>query len=282
LKGYFKIKSFAKINLALNVVGKALLFHKVESVVSFLDLSDEIFIRKINKKDHKLKFIGKFSKNIGNDNTISKLLKILDRDELLKNKKYEIKVNKNIPSEAGLGGGSMNAASILNFMIKKENIKINKKKITKITKLVGSDVILGIYSKDLILDPTGYIKKISGLSKKNVLIVKPDFGCSTKKIYAKVKKFNTSKINAPYKKLFSFSNLAKMSNDLEPVAFKIYPKLKTLKTFLEKMPYIKLARMTGSGSAMIAYFSSRKLCKQAEKKVKKHFTKYWCKTAKTI
>ncbi len=128
MKGYFKIKSFAKINLALNVVGKALLFHKVESVVSFLDLSDEIFIRKINKKDHKLKFIGKFSKNIGNDNTISKLLKILDRDELLKNKKYEIKVNKNIPSEAGLGGGSMNAASILNFMIKKENIKINKKK----------------------------------------------------------------------------------------------------------------------------------------------------------
>ena len=56
----------------------------------------------------------------------------------------------------------------------------------------------------------------------------------------------------------------------------------TLKVFLEKLPNIKLVRMTGSGSAMIAYFSSSKLCKQAEKKVKTHFKKYWCKRAKTM
>ena len=43
-----------------------------------------------------------------------------------------------------------------------------------------------------------------------------------------------------------------------------------------------VVRMTGSGSAMIAYFSSSKLCKQAEKKVKTHFKKYWCKRAKTM
>ena len=73
-----------------------------------------------------------------------------------------------------------------------------------------------------------------------------------------------------------------MSNDLEIVALRIYPKLKLLKVFLEKLPNVKLVRMTGSGSAMIAYFSSSKLCKQAEKKVKKHFKKYWCKIAKTI
>ena len=40
--------------------------------------------------------------------------------------------------------------------------------------------------------------------------------------------------------------------------------------------------MTGSGSAVIAYFASNKLCKEAEKKVKKKFGNYWCKTAKTI
>ena len=53
-------------------------------------------------------------------------------------------IKKNIPQEAGLGGGSMNAATILNFLIKKNFIKINQKKIFQITKLIGSDVILGI------------------------------------------------------------------------------------------------------------------------------------------
>ena len=45
---YFKIKSHAKINLALNVVGKSKSLHKIESIVSFLDLHDEIKIKKIN------------------------------------------------------------------------------------------------------------------------------------------------------------------------------------------------------------------------------------------
>ena len=56
---YFKIKSHAKINLALNVVGKSKLLHKIESVISFLDLHDEIKIRKIVGKNHKIRFIGK-------------------------------------------------------------------------------------------------------------------------------------------------------------------------------------------------------------------------------
>ena len=48
---YFKIKSFAKINLALNVTGKKNSLHKIESIVSFVDLHDEILIKKIDKKE---------------------------------------------------------------------------------------------------------------------------------------------------------------------------------------------------------------------------------------
>ena len=61
---YFKIKSYAKVNLALNVVGKTNSLHKIESIVSFLDLHDEILIKKIDNKNHKIKFIGKFSNKI--------------------------------------------------------------------------------------------------------------------------------------------------------------------------------------------------------------------------
>jgi|TARA_B100000470_G_scaffold221709_1_gene212854 4-diphosphocytidyl-2-C-methyl-D-erythritol kinase len=282
LNGYSKIKSFAKINLALNIVGKSLLIHKIESIISFLSLSDEMLIKETHKKRHVIKFTGKFSKNIGKISTVSELLRILDKKKLLKDKKYEIKIKKNIPTQAGLGGGSMNAASVFKFLIKKQNITISQKKILEITNLIGSDVILGMYSKNLILKSNGSIHSISALESRNVLVIKPNFGCSTKKIYSKVKKFNNSRFNNPNKKLFSYSKLKKMSNDLELIAFKIYPKLKILKVFLEKLPNIKLVRMTGSGSAMIAYFSSSKLCKQAEKKVKKHFRKYWCKTAKTM
>ncbi len=282
MNGYSKIKSFAKINLALNIVGKSLLIHKIESIISFLNLSDEILIKETNKKKHLIKFTGKFSKNIGKINTISKLLEILDKKKLLNNKKYEIKIKKNIPIQSGLGGGSMNAASVLKFLKKKQNIEISQKEILKITNFVGSDVILGMYSKNLILKFNGSIHSIPSLKRKNVLVIKPNFGCSTKKIYSKVEKFDSSKFNNPNKKLFSYSKLQKMSNHLEFIALKIYPKLKTLKIFLEKLPNVRLVRMSGSGSAMIAYFSSSKLCKQAEKKVKKHFGKYWCKRAKTI
>ena len=73
-----------------------------------------------------------------------------------------------------------------------------------------------------------------------------------------------------------------MNNDLELVALKKYPKLKSLKEFLDKLPSAKLVRMTGSGSAIIAYFSSSKFSEEAKKKVKKQFKNYWCKTAKTI
>ena len=114
------IRSYAKINLALNVIKKISNFHKIESIVSFISLHDEILIKKIKSKKHIISFTGKFSKNIGKINTVSNLLNILDNKKLLKNNKFKIKIKKNIPVQAGLGGGSMNAASILNYLIKKK------------------------------------------------------------------------------------------------------------------------------------------------------------------
>ena len=279
---YSKIKSHAKINLALNIVGKTSLLHKVESIISFLDIHDEIFIKSIKNKNHRIKFIGKFQDNIGSNNTIFKLLNILDKKDLLKKKKFEIIVKKNIPSKAGLGGGSINAANILKFLIKKKLVKAPKKEIFEICNLIGSDVILGIHSNNLILKSNNTIKEF--LIKKNffTLIVKPSFGCSTKVIYSNVKKFRKAKFNQPIKSMFDIDFLKKMDNDLELIALSKYPKLNTLKKFLEKLSKVEFVRMTGSGSAIIAYFKSYKICRDAEKKVKKQFKNYWCKTAKTI
>ncbi len=116
---FSKIKSYAKLNLALNIVGKDKSLHKIESIITFINLYDLIKIKKIKSKKHKIKFYGKFSKDIKKNNTISKLLEILEKREILRNKKFHIEIKKHIPNKAGLGGGSMNAASIFKYLIKK-------------------------------------------------------------------------------------------------------------------------------------------------------------------
>jgi 4-diphosphocytidyl-2-C-methyl-D-erythritol kinase len=280
-----RIKSFAKINLALNITGKLTKLHKIESIVSFIDLYDLISLREIKKKNHKIFFCGKFSKNISNNNTISKLLGILDKKKLLNNRKFEIRIKKNIPQEAGLGGGSMNAATLLNYFIKKKFIRTTKnQKISSLAKLIGSDVILGIKIQNTILGSNGKISKFKSKGKVYVLLVKPNFGCSTKYIYSKVENFTKPQFNQPKKIMFGLKYSRNLKNDLEKIAFFKYPGLKKIKSFLETLPNVSFARMTGSGSTIVAYFYSKQASLLAKKKFKKKFKSNgnWCISSKTI
>ena len=276
------LKSYAKINLALNVTGKRNSMHKIESIISFIDLHDLISIQNIKSNNHKISFYGKFSKNIKRENTVQKLLDLLDRSNLLKNKKFKISIKKNIPQEAGLGGGSMNAAAILNFFIKKKIIKLTKIKIEKLCNSIGSDVILGINFSSSILKSNNQIKKFTKCPKYNTLLVKPNFGCSTKKIYSGVRRFTKPNLNYPKKQMFSSNYLIQQVNALEKIAFLKYPRLKNVKLFLKNLNSPLFVRMTGSGSAICAYYQYSKDCKLAKIQFKRKFKNYWCNVSKTI
>ena len=278
----YYIKSNAKINISLNITGKTKQLHKIESIVVFAMLHDKIFIKKINSKKNDISFLGKFSKNIGKDNTVSKLLRVLENEKLLKNKKFRIKIYKNIPSKAGLGGGSMNAASILKYFLKRKIIKIKKKKIVKVCKHIGSDVILGLNSSHLVLTSGNKIKNFKIKKKIYILIIKPNFGCDTKEIYSKVKKFNKLKFSKPNKKMFEMNFLKKTTNDLENIVFSKYPKLKSIKLYLENYLNPVFVRMSGSGSSLVAYYQSKERCENAKREFKKRYKNYWCITSKTI
>ena len=129
---YDKINSQAKINLSLHVIKKLKNnYHNIESLVTFLKLSDDILVRKSSIQSHKVLFYGKFAKDINNRNTITKLLSILDKKNLLSNQKFEIKIKKNIPQKSGMGGGSMNAASILRYFVKKKLLIFPMQKLQK-------------------------------------------------------------------------------------------------------------------------------------------------------
>ena len=279
---YTKIKSYAKINLVLNIVGKISTLHKIESIIAFVDLHDTIMIKNIKSNKHNISFKGKFYKNITKKNTIFNLLDVLEKKKLLNNKKFKIIVKKQIPNKAGLGGGSMNAAAILKYFIKKKFIKIDKKKVIEISKLVGSDVILGLESSNSILTSSNKIKYFRKCEKLYTLIVKPNFGCSTKDIYSKVKKYNKPRLNKPLKKMFNLDYLKKMNNSLEPIALSKYSQLRKIKFYLENLSSPEFVRMTGSGSAFVAYFRSKERCDIAKKMFNKKYKNYWCIVSKTI
>tara|TARA_B100001029_G_scaffold32348_1_gene24338 strand:- start:18 stop:866 length:849 start_codon:yes stop_codon:yes gene_type:complete len=277
------IKSYAKINLSLGVTGRLnSKYHKIESLVSFLKLHDEVKIKKINKKKHKIQFFGKFSKGINKENTVYKLLKILDEKNLLNNEKYFIKIKKNIPQKSGLGGGSMNASALIRFFIYKKILNFSKKNLIKLSKKIGQDVQFGLDNKIKILHSNGNLESTTKKIGLFVIIVKPNFGCSTQLIYKGIKKYSQEKLKMKTKEYLSFVNILKLENDLEKVVFKNYPKLKIVKLFMQSLPNIRFARLTGSGSAMLGYFSSKNEAINAAKLFKKKYKNYWCITSKTI
>ena len=166
----------------------------------------------------------------------------------------------------------------LNF----EHKILEKDELGKLTKLIGSDVILGVNAKNSILSSNGKITQYKKKFRLYTLIVKPNFGCSTKYIFSKVKSFSKVKLNLPKHTMFNKYYLKNLNNDLEVVAFKKYPKLKNIKSFLSSIPNTIFVRMSGSGSSMVAYFHSKKACSIALKKFKRKFNSYWCIASKTI
>ena len=275
------IKSYAKINLSLNVLRKEKTgVHKIQSIISFLNFYDKIYIQQTNKKKHIIKFTGPFSKNLSKKNTISQLLHILEKKNFL-NKKYKIYVKKNIPQQSGLGGGSMNAAFLLKYFLKKKIVQLSKKEIFDICNQIGSDVILGLDPKNSIILNKKNIKKYHVKMALFALLVKPKIGCSTKEIYRRVRYFSNNRIKIS-SKIFKIQFLKYAKNDLEIPAFKLYPILGKLKIFLSNINQVKFVRMTGSGSTIVAYFSNKKSAINGLKLIRKKFKNNWSIVSKTI
>ena len=273
------IKSYAKINLNLNIVSKRKInnLHQIESLVALIDLADEIKISEIRSKKHKVIFRGKYSKGIPKFNTITHLLALLEKEKIIK-KKYQILVKKNIPQKSGMGGGSMNAASILSFFLKK---KILTKKLSeKFAKKIGSDVILGLNKFPKVYLPSGKIRLLKTRIKYYLLLVKPNFGCSTRKVFSANKVFSKSKLGKL--KNVNKTMIINSENDLENSAFRLYPNLFKLKNKLLSWKKAEFVRMTGSGSTLVMYFNTKVSAKNALKMSKRKLNNCWCILSKVI
>ena len=141
-----RIKSYCKINISLRVIKKMKNgLHKINSFVVFAKIYDQLYIQENKNKKDIIKFYGSFGRGISRtNNTITKTLNILRQNNYIKENYFIIKIKKNIPKKSGLGGGSMNAVSLLLFLIRKYNLNINHKLLLNLASKVGTDVVLGI------------------------------------------------------------------------------------------------------------------------------------------
>ena len=284
----FKIKSYCKINLSLKVLKKLNSgYHNIISLITFCDLHDLISISRIRDLKDKISFSGKFKKGINNkSNTITEVLNLLRRSKLLENQAFKINIQKNIPHGSGLGGGSSNAADLLNYFNSKMKLKLSKNKIKKLAGKIGFDVPVNLEKRNTFLTgKRGELLRLNQKFKLNLLIVYPNLICSTKKIYDKNRKINFLKPQSSFyiknnKKLINL--IKNENNDLEKTVIKIYPKVKKIIEYIKSQKGCYLSRITGSGSACIGIFSSMKNTINAQKLTKLKYPKYWCVVSKTI
>jgi len=285
----FKIKSYCKINLSLRIIKKLNNgYHNIESLITFCNLYDVISVSQIKSLRDKIIFSGKFKNGIDSKkNTVSNVMRLLRKKKLIEKKYFKINIKKNIPHGSGLGGGSSNAANLLNYF--NNNImksKLKKNQIVKLAEKIGFDVPIILEKKNTLLTgKKGEMVRFGNKLKLNLLIVYPNLVCSTKKIYRtnKVKSLKKKNLMFNIKNNKKFIQLLKHeNNDLEKTVIKIYPRVEKIINKIKSQKGCYFSRMSGSGSACFGIFSSIQNAIYAQKSIRSKYPKYWSVVSKTI
>ncbi len=255
------LKAYAKINIGLNLISRRPDgYHNIETIYQQIDLYDLIKIKRTGTSEITIR---SNNKNIpeNRENICYKALKLLQQATGI-TEGIEIKIQKNIPISAGLGGGSSDAATVIQGLQQLWQPRLTDTDLQKIALKVGADVPFFLFGGTAIA---------SGIGEKLVPIQLPfNFYCLL--IYPNIKisstwayknfNFNLTKRKKCIKLIECFLNRLTISdlkglicNDLEEVVFQQYPILNDIK----KLLYHKgafLACMSGSGSTIYGLFKN--------------------------
>ena len=281
------LKSYCKINLFLSVGRKLKRYklHNIQSLIFFINLYDQIQIKKINSSKDNIKFFGKFSNYVNKkNNSITKSLSLLRTRGFINEKdKFKIIVKKNVPVFSGFGGGSSNAAALVKFFIKKR--KISRKTMDYFSKILGSDFRLFFYPPQLFQRNLFKITKFKKKYNFYFILVYPFLRSSTKNIYGQFRNYKTIKNRNNYQvnsKLKMIQNMKFEENSLEKIVVLKYPVIKKILNELKLIKNCQFSRITGSGSACFGLFLTQRSADLGLSKIKKKFPKFWCVIGKTI
>lgn len=245
-------RAYAKINLTLGVLYKRTDgYHALDSIMQTIDLYDSVTIERAN--DIVVTSTGML---LPYDNTIRRAA---ERYRALTGRGAQIRVVKRIPAEAGLGGGSADAAAVLNGLQKIYG-EVDEKTLYEIGASVGADVPFCMRGGTQRAEGIGdVLTPIRGM-KLHLVIAKPREGVSTKKLFSLLKLPRTMPDTTACMRALGEGNLDALCpllfNALEEPAVELVPEIGRVKTALLQAG-AHAASMTGSGSAVFGLFGTK-------------------------
>jgi 4-diphosphocytidyl-2-C-methyl-D-erythritol kinase len=273
-----KIKSFAKINLGIEILGKRDDgYHEIQTLFQTIDFYDEIVFKK-REGDQVLLQGDVPGIPWGQENLIYQAAQRI-REKVGIFYGLEIHVHKRIPAGAGLGGGSSNAAMTLLALNQLWDLRLNASEVLEIARDIGADVPYFLMG-GLCLG-TGRGDIISPLKDNRpypCLLILPDFSSLTKDIYKSYQAVLTS--GHKESKIIEFlerRNFSLLDNGLEETVFKRYPQLKTIKTLLYSLG-AEMSQVSGTGSAVFGLFLDKKKAEEAIEEIRKKHTVFLVNT----
>lgn len=259
-----KIRSFAKINLGLEVVRKRPDgYHDIRTLFQWISLSDLLEFRTLASSEIRLQ---------GSDpsipwdesNLVFKAVKLL-KDRFGVSAGIEIHVEKNIPAGRGLAGGSSNAAVTLYALNKIWGLGLSKPEIADLGKTLGADVPFFFEGGLCLGEERGdKLWPLPDLPCLPLVLVLPPFPVSTALIYANLllSSLTSAGKDSKISRFLETREFGFLENNLEDTIFSFYPQLIEVKSLFGKQG-AELSLVTGSGSAVYGLFRDRAKAEQS-------------------
>ncbi len=251
-----KVKTPAKINLTLEVMKQRPDgFHELQSIMQAISLYDYITITAETASKTEITLSGTSDIIPYNEKNLAYKACALFLDKIEGQYKIHIHIEKNIPIEAGLAGGSANAAGVFYGLNKIFNNVFTSEELSELCSQIGSDVAFCLFGGTKLATSRGEVLKKVETPKLKLLLIKPKtFGISAKEAYQKFDKLKEkSPLNATFNMLMAINNNQDitpfLANDLERAIDKDYPQIRQLKEYMLKLG-CKNALMSGSGSTV--------------------------------
>lgn len=247
-----KDRAYAKINLALDVFNiREDGYHDINSIMIPVNFYDELEINIAERDEY---VCNKSFVRFNESNSIIKMIDVVKKRYNI-NDHYYINLNKVVPMQAGLGGGTSDAGGTLRILKKLYKLDLSKEDEREICVQVGADVLFNYYNKPAVVSGIGdYVEPFDMKKEYNVLIVKPRLGVSTKLAYEKldmnicdhpnIEKLKQALINGD-----DINGL--LGNSLEQSALLLNKDIETIKNILIENGASNVL-MSGSGSSVFA------------------------------
>ncbi len=254
-----RIRSFAKINMVLAVLGKRPDgYHNIHTVFQTINLCDELEITASDRVDLQCSDLSGVSRE---DNLVWKAANLLQRASGISSGAV-ITLRKKIPPGAGLGGGSGNAAATLLALCRLWKLEPSPSLLLPLAEELGSDVPFFLQGGTALGSGRGEIvEPLPDIPPKNLVILFPGVHVPTAEAYRSLNLALTSRTEDNRIQRFcgqmidDVSRLAGIFNDFEASILPAYPSIREARGFLRQQGATE-ALLSGSGSAVFGFFQS--------------------------